>query len=188
MTTTRTKVSPAPELESLHWPAKGKSFFDRFRYDNEASRARWTWATIAHNLDEPMVRLTGWSLMCYLFQPRGEGRLEPPILLKTIGSKSGAIRPRVLSAFADGPGRWLVIGSNGALANHPAWVINLRHDPNCWVTYLRKSYNARAEQVVGEERDRVIEDLSRRHPILPTYLEKAGAKGRTISFWRLTAR
>jgi deazaflavin-dependent oxidoreductase (nitroreductase family) len=181
-------ITRPPELGSLHWPAKNKKFFDRFRYDNEASRRRWTWATIAHNLDEPMVRLTGWSLMSYLFQPRGEGRLEPPVLLKTIGSKTGAIRPKVLSAFSDGPGRWIVVGSNGALANHPGWVNNLRRDPNCWVTYLRKTYNVRAEEIAGEDRDRVIADISRRHPILPSYIEKAGDKGRAISFWRLHAR
>jgi deazaflavin-dependent oxidoreductase (nitroreductase family) len=176
------------DLADLYWPAKSKKVFDVFRYDTDKSRCKYSLAKIAHDLDAPMVRYTGWSLMAYLFQPRGQGRLEAPILLTTIGSKTGALREKVVSAFEDGPQRWIIIGSNGGLATDPAWVLNLRHDPNAWVVYGRHKYNVRAEELSGGEREAMVAEISRRHPVLPSYIERAAKYGRQIPLLRLQAR
>lgn len=54
------------------------------------------------------------------------------LVLTTVGAKTGRRRQVALARFADPdhPGSWLVIGSGGGSARHPAWCHNLVANPS----------------------------------------------------------
>ena len=75
------------------------------------------------------------------------------LLLTTIGSRSGRRRTVPLGGFPDGDGRWLVVGSLGGAARHPAWFINLARTPDqVWAQVGREEFNVRPELLRGDER------------------------------------
>ncbi|MFO1540820.1 MAG: nitroreductase/quinone reductase family protein, partial [Chloroflexota bacterium] len=72
--------------------------------------------------------LIGLQARAYrLLGGRGMGRNT--VLLTTVGARTGRERTSPLAGFADGPGRWLVVGSGNGSARHPAWFLNLARTP-----------------------------------------------------------
>ncbi|TMG55986.1 MAG: nitroreductase family deazaflavin-dependent oxidoreductase [Chloroflexi bacterium] len=68
---------------------------------------------------------------------------------QTRGAKTGLPRRTTLGWFTDDrPGSWIVVGSNGGAAAHPAWVINLVRQK---IVELAPGYGKYTEQT-----DRVI--------------------------------
>jgi deazaflavin-dependent oxidoreductase (nitroreductase family) len=87
----------------------------------------------------------------------------PLVLLTTVGSKTGRERTSVLGGFEEPDGSWLVVGSKGGSATHPAWFINLARDPDrVWLEVGKRRFKARAELLKGEEYEaayrRVVDD------------------------------
>jgi deazaflavin-dependent oxidoreductase (nitroreductase family) len=86
-----------------------------------------------------------------LFAGRLGGRAG--LLLTTIGARSGRSRTVALGRFADGEGRWLVVGSLAGAARHPAWFINLARNPDrVWVQIGHERFKVRPELLRGDER------------------------------------
>src|SRR5260370_31564927 len=57
----------------------------------------------------------------------------PVIMLTTRGARSGQPRSAPVLAFPRGQDTWLVIGSAGGAASHPAWAVNMaRHPEDVW--------------------------------------------------------
>ena len=50
----------------------------------------------------------------------------PTLLLRTTGAKTGQTRVAALVYGIDGPGRYVVVGSNGGADKSPGWVHNAR--------------------------------------------------------------
>jgi F420H(2)-dependent quinone reductase len=87
------------------------------------------------------------------------------LLLIVKGRKSGKKRSAALSYFTI-DGKMLVVGSKGGAPTDPAWVINLRADPNVTLYVDRKRRQATARIATGEERRSLWDKLS---AAVPTY-------------------
>ena len=75
------------------------------------------------------------------------------LLLTTIGSRSGLRRTAVLAGFPDGDGRWLVVGSAGGAAHHPAWCFNLASHPDqIWAQVGPHPFKVTPELLGGADR------------------------------------
>ena len=80
----------------------------------------------------------------------------PTLLLRTTGRKSGATRTNSLVYAQDG-GDYLVVASNGGADKPPAWLHNLRADPQVEVQIgrERKKSTARIVEPSDPDFDRV---------------------------------
>lgn len=74
------------------------------------------------------------------------------VVVETTGRRSGTRREIPLYAAEDGD-RLIVIGSNAGRDREPAWVGNLRANPEVRVRVGREVRAMRAREVAGEERD-----------------------------------
>lgn len=82
---------------------------------------------------------------------RWHGR--PHLLLTTTGRRTGREHtvPLVYAPLStsDGP-RLVVVASAGGAETHPAWFLNLRHDPGVGVQLWGRTWTTAAEQADGE--------------------------------------
>jgi deazaflavin-dependent oxidoreductase (nitroreductase family) len=86
-----------------------------------------------------------------------EGRLKGAslLLLTTTGAKTGRPRTAFLGYHLDG-GRYIVVGSNQGRDVHPAWLENVRKNPNVTVELGTEKFSARATITEGAERRRLL--------------------------------
>ena len=86
---------------------------------------------------------------------RSDGRIghrmlgTPTLLLRTTGRRSGARRTNALVYVADGDD-CVVVASKGGDDHAPAWLLNLRAEPNVEVQVGRERRRAKA-RVVGHD-------------------------------------
>lgn len=80
----------------------------------------------------------------------------PCLLLRTTGRRSGATRTNALVYARDGDD-YLVVASNGGADRPPAWLHNLRADPNVEIQVGRE--RRRATAAVAERSDPAHERL-----------------------------
>ena len=76
------------------------------------------------------------------------------LLMTSIGARSGEPRITPLGYSRDGE-RWVVVGSNSGSDRDPAWLANIRLDPNVTVEVGMEQFPARAVIATGDERDRL---------------------------------
>ena len=76
------------------------------------------------------------------------------VIVTMTGRRSGRLREVPLYAFEHGP-QLVVIGSNAGDDREPAWVGNLRANPEASVRVGRVVRRVRAREAEGEERDRL---------------------------------
>ncbi len=76
------------------------------------------------------------------------------LLMTSTGARSGEPRVTPLGFTRDGD-RWVVVGSNSGYAHDPAWVANLRADPQVIVEVGTEAFPALARITSGEERERL---------------------------------
>jgi deazaflavin-dependent oxidoreductase (nitroreductase family) len=115
----------------------------------------------------------------------GRGPFKRFVLLKTVGASSGKQRTAPLAAFPDGPDRWLVVGSNGGAAKHPAWFINLARNPDrASMEVGGRTIKVTPESLVGPEREEAWERVIKVAPEFAGYEKKTD---RQLPVLRLTA-
>ena len=78
----------------------------------------------------------------------------PVLLLTATGRKSDRERTVPLLYIRDGE-RFVVVGSNGGTATHPAWWLNLKANPGATVEVGGRSLRVRAEEAGPEENKRL---------------------------------
>ena len=115
--------------------------------------------------DRVLVRWTGESLLNRVFARQAGFAPQPALLLETRGHSSGTPRRAVLPWFRI-DGKLMVVGSKGGMPTDPAWVMNLRANPEVAVYIGRKRHAARARISAGEERAALWAELTQR---VPTY-------------------
>jgi deazaflavin-dependent oxidoreductase (nitroreductase family) len=119
-------------------------------------------------MDRFMVRWFGISPLSRAFARlnglQDKGRY---LLLVVTGRKTGRKRSAALSYF-EIDGRLLVVGSKGGAPTDPAWVTNLRADPNATIYIDRKPCRVTARIAAGDERANLWQKLS---IDVPTYAE-----------------
>ena len=79
---------------------------------------------------------------------------QPMLMLVTTGAKSGKRRETPLAAIPLEAGKFLVVGSNFARENHPAWTSNLLADPRAEIVFRGAHTLVTAELLEGTERAR----------------------------------
>jgi deazaflavin-dependent oxidoreductase (nitroreductase family) len=109
----------------------------------------------------------------------------PALLLTTVGARSGQRRTVPLGGFPDGENAWVVVGSAGGGARHPAWFINMAKNPDqIWVAVGSRQLRVTGESLRGVPRE---EALRRIAAIAPRYGEYQKKTDREIPIVRLTA-
>ncbi len=76
------------------------------------------------------------------------------LLLTTTGRKSGEPRTTPLIHGVDGE-RWVIVASKGGAADHPAWFLNLRANPEITIQVQADEIPVVATVAEGEERARL---------------------------------
>jgi deazaflavin-dependent oxidoreductase (nitroreductase family) len=95
----------------------------------------------------------------------------PLLLLHTVGAKSGQPRINPVAAF-DIDGKLLIVGSyNGADAD-PAWLYNLRAQPNAHIEIGADAYDVAARELPRDERDAVYPRIVEKAPGFGEYQHK----------------
>jgi deazaflavin-dependent oxidoreductase (nitroreductase family) len=97
------------------------------------------------------------------------------ILLTTVGFRSGERRTVPLVALADRESLIVIASSFGSLA-HPSWYLNLRAEPQVWVSRggVECAYIAREAQ--GEERRAYWSRAVAHYPGFEAYRRRAGGR------------
>jgi len=76
------------------------------------------------------------------------------LLLTTTGRRTGRKRTTPLQYLADGE-NMVLAASNGGNPRHPAWWLNLEHNPEAEVQVRSEKKRVTAEKATGEERERL---------------------------------
>ena len=123
-------------------------------------------------------QLTSFNTL--LFQKTG-GRLgnrmpftgAPIILLHHVGAKSGTHRISPLIGLRDGD-RWVIVGSKGGTDKNPAWLYNLKANPETEIEVGRDTVPVRARVVDEAERAELWPKLVETYPPYDDYQQFAG--------------
>ena len=90
------------------------------------------------------------------------------LLLTTVGRKTGQARTWPLLYFPDG-NAFVIVGSNGGQAMHPAWYLNLAKNPAATIEVGRQRLRVQAKQAAGAERERLWQLVIRTLPFYADY-------------------
>ena len=120
-------------------------------------------------LHPPVYRLTGGRG----FVGRNLGVRN--VIVETVGRRSGAVREIPLFAVEDGE-RLVVIGSNAGRDREPAWVGNMRANPEVRVRVARDVRPMRAREADGHERERLWALAARDYPGFDDYASWTGRR------------
>jgi deazaflavin-dependent oxidoreductase (nitroreductase family) len=103
------------------------------------------------------------------------------LLLTTTGAKSGEPRLAPLSCRRI-DGKLLIIAGYGGADVNPAWVGNLRANPQAHVEVGAESFDVIARELVPSERDEIIPKLT---AIAPVFAEYQAKTSRVIPIFEL---
>jgi deazaflavin-dependent oxidoreductase (nitroreductase family) len=108
---------------------------------------------------------------------------QPVLILTTIGALSGRPRSVPLLWFPDEADGWLVIGSFGGAADHPAWYVNLARNPEqVWIEVEGRKLRVQPELLSSGERAATWERIT---SIAARYAEYQDKTDREIPVVRL---
>lgn len=97
----------------------------------------------------------------------------PTLELHTTGARSGERRSRLLTSPIVEGGRVVLVGSNGGGAKSPAWVANLRANPDVEITMGNETHRYHARVVTGGERAELWERVVKRFRGYDAYQRRA---------------
>jgi deazaflavin-dependent oxidoreductase (nitroreductase family) len=83
----------------------------------------------------------------------------PTLLLTCVGRKSGEERTTPLVFLQDGE-EMVIVGSLAGYDSHPAWVLNINANPECWVQLDDKKMTAVARDATDAEREELWPKLN----------------------------
>jgi deazaflavin-dependent oxidoreductase (nitroreductase family) len=99
--------------------------------------------------------------------------LGPILLLDHVGAKSGVKRTAPLIYVEEGE-NVVLVGSKGGFPKHPAWVHNLKANPDTTVQIKGERRPVRARVARPQERDRLWAKAVETYPGYKTYQARAG--------------
>ncbi|MBC9713761.1 nitroreductase family deazaflavin-dependent oxidoreductase [Streptomyces sp. TRM66268-LWL] len=108
----------------------------------------------------------------------------PCLLLDYQGRKSGLWRRTVLMYGRDGED-YLLVASNGGADHHPAWYLNLQANPEVRLRVKTERFEATAETLDAQDKERVWPGLVE---LFPRYAEYRAKTARDIPVVRLRRR
>lgn len=95
----------------------------------------------------------------------------PLLLLHSTGAKTGAERISPLMYLPDGD-RYVIFASKAGSDTNPAWYHNVKANPNTTIEVGDETVAVLAEEVTGEERDRLYRTQAELHPGFADYEKK----------------
>lgn len=101
-----------------------------------------------------------------------------------LGAKSGERRRAILTYSRDGDD-YVVAGTDNGAPRDPAWLANVRADPDVTIEIGRRSFEALASVAEGEERVRLWDQHVAR---LPWFADYPAQAGRRIPMVRLSPK
>lgn len=120
-------------------------------------------------------------------QHRTEGRLAlmalaglDSLVLTTTGRRTGRER-KVALLCVDGPGGYVVAGSNWGGPRHPAWSANLLAHPSARIAVRGRVLPVTAKLATGAERERLWRLLVAAWPAYAAYQRRAGRQIRVFT-------
>jgi deazaflavin-dependent oxidoreductase (nitroreductase family) len=99
----------------------------------------------------------------------------PLLLLHSRGAKTGKPTVAPVARFEDG-NSWLIVGSAGGSPKHPAWVHNLRANPEARIELGTDELDVAAEELDGDEYGRAWRKVVAEQPAFEGYLAKTDRK------------
>jgi deazaflavin-dependent oxidoreductase (nitroreductase family) len=99
----------------------------------------------------------------------------PLLLLHNVGAKSGTEYVTPLVYLPD-DGRYLIFASKGGAPAHPGWFHNLKANPDVAIEVGTDKLDVLAEEVSGEERDRLYAIQEEQQPQFTCYAQKTDRK------------
>jgi len=136
---------------------------------------RFALSPLGAAIDRFCVRAFGHSPVVWLFTRSDGATYNRPLLLTTVGRKSGEPRSVVLPCFEVGGGDIAIVGSRGGTPVDPHWAHNLRAHPEAEVHMRRRRRRVRTREVAGEERARLWQEIVERSPVYAHYQQRAEA-------------
>ncbi|MEE6168223.1 MULTISPECIES: nitroreductase family deazaflavin-dependent oxidoreductase [unclassified Mycolicibacterium] len=103
------------------------------------------------------------------------------LLLHTTGAKSGKARLTPL-AYVTVEGKMLIVGSYAGAPKDPAWVHNLRANPQVRIELGAETYDATARELPADERDATYPKLTE---LAPAFAEYQAKTSRAIPLFEL---
>lgn len=104
------------------------------------------------------------------------------LLLHTTGAKSG--KPRLTPlAYVTVDGKMLIVGSYAGAPKDPAWVHNLRANPQVRIELGAETHDATARELPPDERDAAYPKLTE---LAPAFAEYQAKTSRAIPLFELT--
>ena len=94
----------------------------------------------------------------------------PMVIITTTGAKSGQPRTIPLVYLPDGD-RVVIFASKAGAPTNPDWYHNIVANPNLTVEVGSETYEAVAEEITGEERDRLFAAQVAAMPGFQTYAD-----------------
>jgi deazaflavin-dependent oxidoreductase (nitroreductase family) len=100
---------------------------------------------------------------------------KPMLLLHNVGAKSGTefVTPLL---YLDEDGDWYIFASKGGAPNHPGWYHNLKANPEVSIEIGDDTVEVTAEELTGEERDRIYAIQEEQQPQFAEYAQKTDRK------------
>ncbi|MFK7897405.1 MAG: nitroreductase/quinone reductase family protein [Myxococcota bacterium] len=138
-------------------------------------------------LDRYCVRLLGESPVSWVFAKSEGVEYNPPILLTTVGRKTGKPRTVVLPHFRALPGTIAVVGSRGGMPTDPHWARNLKANPQATIWYERRAIEVDVEIAEGPDRAPLWDSITKRSPVYLAYQRRA-QNHRELPVFVLTAK
>lgn len=127
-----------------------------------------------------MMRLGAWlTVPIYRalggrFSSRLKPRAAPPLLLlTTTGRRTGKRRTIPLSWLGDADGTPLIVGTHGGLPTEPAWVHNLRANPEATIQVGEQKREVRASFLAADAAARMWERIIDEYPLYRAALATA---------------
>jgi deazaflavin-dependent oxidoreductase (nitroreductase family) len=106
------------------------------------------------------------------------------LYITTVGARTGQQHTNPVARFDDGHGGWYVVASANGAAQHPGWYHNVAaHPDQVWVEFGGTKRQVEVEQLSGDERSQVWQQVVARAPNFATYPQKTD---REIPVLRLT--
>jgi deazaflavin-dependent oxidoreductase (nitroreductase family) len=118
-----------------------------------------------------LVRVFGRSLLNALMGRRQGFTPQPMLILTTKGARSGQWRKAALPYFQLGE-FFIVVGSKGGAPDDPAWVTNLRQNPDAELSIRGKRRQVKAHIAAGDERAALWDHVTRAMAVYTRYQKK----------------
>ncbi|MDG6906853.1 MAG: nitroreductase family deazaflavin-dependent oxidoreductase [Nitrososphaerota archaeon] len=111
----------------------------------------------------------------------GQFEGAPILLIHHTGAKSGKPRINPVMYLKDGD-RYLVFCSKGGAPTNPEWYYNLKAHPDTQIEVGDETVHVHAEEIRGEERDRLYAKQASLYPNFAEYQRKTSRTIPVIAF------